>query len=395
MADYASLQAAIDAGIDNMTVLRNNNANDDSTTTYAVDASWFTFNGVSLSNLYSSGNSWIGFGTNSEQLKVNRRDCKVYYEYKETGKIGNTRFLKFRWKGTSYYSGSYTYNPNYQQYFDVWLFDNGQIFLNFYQVPAITGSGGNALVCGSEAVAFSITAGTPCEYTFTPSDPAAGTGWSVMSGRPNLVVNYKPSGVAELSTTAIQSVGTAASTRIIWAADVPEETSLTVLTKLSGGQYAECTNGGEIAGIAPSADLSGEMLHIRVDMATQNPTKTPVLSQMRVELLGADDSKVLVLHFAPGNQTSVQNAAGTITVAYNGATMAGLGGFVQAFELECTIDGLAYKGGQNDAEHIEIASIQVTGTLARIKYSDYSCGAEHIEMTGVTATGVLTYIDDI
>lgn len=395
MADYTSLQAAIDAGTENMTALRLNTRNDDSTSTYQTGIDWFSFEGRQVTTIYSSGNSWIGFGVSSEQLRVNHRDCAVWSEYMETGIIGASKFLKFKWVGTSAFGSSYQNDPNYQQHYDVFLIDNGQIFLNFYEVPVQKSNGTNSLSCGSESVTFTITPGEPCEYTFTPTDPATGTGWSVSAERPNLVINRKPSGSAELSTTAIQTVGTAASTRIIWAADVPEETSLTVLTKLSGGQYAECTNGGEIAGIAPSADLSGEMLHIRVDMATQNPTKTPVLSQMRVELLGADDSKVLVLHFAQGNQNSVQNAAGLITMAYNGSTMMGDGGFVQAFELECPIDGLSYKGGQNDVEHIEISAITATGVLKKLEYRDAKSGDEHIEISSITATGTLTHVDDI
>lgn len=395
MANYTSLQAAIDAGTENMTALSFNSRNDDGTTAYQTGIDWFAFNGVNVSTIYSCGNSYLGFGANTSNLCVNQRDCAVYSEYMEVGTIGVSRFLKFRWVGTSYYSSSFQNDPNYQQHYDVFLIDNGQIFLNFYEVPVQTGGGRNSLTCGSENINFSVTQGQPCEYTFTPSDPVKGTGWSVSTERPNLVVNRKPSGSAELSTTAIQTVGIAASTRIIWAADVPEETSLSVLTKLSGGEYGECTNGGKIAGVAPSADLSSETLHIRVEMSTQNPVKTPVLTQMRVELLGADDSKVLVLHFAPGNQTSVQNAAKPIIVAYNGSTVAGNGGFVQAFEIKCPNDGFEYKGGQNDAEHIEIVSVQASGELLRLHYKDCSAGTEHIQIASITATGALAHVDDI
>lgn len=107
------------------------------------------------------------------------------------------------------------------------------------------------------------------------------------------------------------------------------------------------------------------------------------------------DAKVVLLSFAAGNQTSVQNAAGLITVAYNGTTLAGLGGFVQAFELECPIDGLAYKGGQNDMEHIEIIAITATGVLKRVGPMDLKSGDEHIEISSITATGTLTHVDDI
>ena len=46
MASYTSLQAAINAGITNMTATRNNSANDDSTDTIATGITWFYFNSV-------------------------------------------------------------------------------------------------------------------------------------------------------------------------------------------------------------------------------------------------------------------------------------------------------------------------------------------------------------
>ena len=67
-----------------MTTHRNNVKNDDSTITISgVD--WFKFNGVTASNIYASGNHWIGIGTNSEQLKVCRRDGAMYSLYSQEG----------------------------------------------------------------------------------------------------------------------------------------------------------------------------------------------------------------------------------------------------------------------------------------------------------------------
>ena len=394
MADYMSLQDAINAGTDNMTALRLNNRNDDGTNNYQTGIDWFFFNGTKVTYICSSGNSFLGFGVTSEQLRVNRRDCAVWSEYMETGTIGNSRFLKFKWVGTSYYSPSYQNDPNYQQHYDVFLIDNGQIYLNFYEVPVTTGSGTNALVWGSESVAFTITPGTPCEYTFTPSDPAMGKGWTVEAGRPELTVNRKPSGTAELTTTALQAVGKVAATKILWEEEVPEETSLTVMAKLSGGEYAVCTNGGEIPGVTTDTDLSDKILHIRIDMATQNPVMSPALSQMRVDLLGEKDLKTVVLHFAPGNQTSVQNAAAPISLAYTGSTLEGEGGSVQAFELECPNDGLEYKGGQNDVEHIEVSGVTALGILKKIEYKN-TTEDEHIEISGVITTAQLIHVNDI
>lgn len=85
-----------------------------------------------------------------------------------------------------------------------------------------------------------------------------------------------------------------------------------------------------------------------------------------------------------------------VVLAYDGTgSLTGNGRPVAAFEAEFNPQGIAYKGDQNDAEHIEIASIQVKGTLTRLYYSDYSAPAEHIEIGNITATGVLTHVDDI
>ena len=85
-----------------------------------------------------------------------------------------------------------------------------------------------------------------------------------------------------------------------------------------------------------------------------------------------------------------------VVFAYDGTgSLTGHGRPVAAFEAEFEPQGIAYKGDQNDEEHIEIKSIQAVGTLMRIYYSDYFAPAEHIEISGITATGVLTHINDI
>lgn len=392
MADYMTLQAAIDAGIENMTALRSNSKNDDGTSVYATGIDWFFFNGVVVSQIYPSGNSWLGFGTSSEQLRVNRRDCAVYREYTETGTIGTNRFFKFRWAGVSYYS---SYNPDSAydgQQYDVFLIDNGQIFLNFYHVPQQTGGGTNSLTCGSENVTFTITAGEPCEYTFAPSDPATGKGWTVEAGRPNLVVNYKTSGAAEFSTTSVQAVASAKASRITWEADTPEGTELQVFARLSGGQYAVCKNGGAIPGIDPSTPLGGETLYVRAELSTTVQTSTPVLSKLRVELLDEGDDKVVVLNFARGNVNSVQNAVEQIEVAYDVGTLAGLGGPVEPFVHVFAPSGLRPKNNPNGEEHIDLA-VQASSKLTPIVYRSAN-GFEHMEFN-VSAAGVLTHVDDI
>ena len=386
MANYVNLQAAIDAGTTNMTVTRNNSKNDDGTDTIASGITWFYFNSVQVTKLYVSGNSWVGFGASSEQLNVNRRDAAVWYEYTETGTIGTYRFLKLRWVGYSAYSA--TSDANLQQY-DVFLLDNGQIYLNWFDVPTSSFGGTNALGCGSATTTFSATAGTACEYTFTPTDTATGTGWSVASGRPNLIVNHKTSGSAIFTATGI--TGTVATSSINWTESKPDGTTLTVSVSTDGTNYSSVTNGNAL--LAAGTMLNNATIHIKVEMATTDATVTPTLSNLAISLQSAEDRYSIVLEMQPMER--FESAAGNIVVAYDGSgTLQGAGGPVAAFTQSFAPSDLIPKPDQNDQEHINIASISAASNLMRIYYTN-AYGNEHINIASITAVGTLTNINDL
>lgn len=379
MANYATLQAAIDAGTSNMTVLRNNSKNDDGTTTYATEIDWFKFNSVLVSNLYSSGNSWLGFGASAEQLKVNRRDCAVWYEYKEIGIIGARRFFKFRWVGYSYNGQT---GSSYSQAFDVFLFDNSQIFLRFYQVPSSNRDGQNQLICGSQTLNYTISA-TPCEFTFTPSDPVNGTGWSVGSERPK-TNPYKSAGSTVFTVNNYVVGGEDA---LHWTGDTPTGTSIKLYTKVNEGTYTEiATSGGRIQGLPSSGTCT---LYIKAELATTDGSKTPKLTS--ITLKANDDKKVIVLSLAIPN---LSPAIGPVTVSYDGlGDLQGIGGPSEAFAGDFTPQGLTWKGGQNDEEHIE-THITASANLTEIVYNN-SQESEHVEISSIIATATLTNIHDL
>ena len=388
MANYANLQAAIDAGITNMTVNpnRNNVKNDDGTDTIASGITWFYFNSVQVTNLYISGNSWVGFGASSEQLKVNRRDAAVWYEYTETGTIKTYRFLKLRWIGYSSFNQT---SDAYLQQYDVFLLDNGQIYLNWYDVPTSSFDGTNALVCDSVTTTFSATAGTACEYTFTPSDAVAGTGWSVASGKPNLIVNHKTSGNAIFATAGI-TVSVAASS-ISWTENKPTGTTLTISVSTDGTNFSAVTNGGAL--LAAGTVLDNATIYVKVEMATTDATVTPTLSNLAISVQSTADLNSIVLEMQPLER--FESAADNITVAYAGGSLMGEGGPVAAFTQTFAPSDLAYKGDQNDAEHIEM-SASAAGTLTRIYYTDTAAqDMGHIEISSVTAMGTLTNVNDL
>lgn len=102
--NYNSIEEILSAGTTNMTVIRNDSKQDDGTDSI-TGVPWFTYNGTVASTIYASGNSWLGFGSTSEHLKVNRRDGAMYYLYREEGTLyGYYNFLKIRWAGYSYYN---------------------------------------------------------------------------------------------------------------------------------------------------------------------------------------------------------------------------------------------------------------------------------------------------
>ena len=164
----------------------NNVAHDDDTMSFGLEVDWFSFNNIHLTAtdyIYGSGNSWFGFGASSEQLKVCRRDAKMYHFYYQKGTLWNEyNFLKMRWEGYTQYNST---SDAYKLVYEVILVDTNQIFLNVIQTPTNSSYlGTSALVCGGSTISFSVgvNSGAPYIYTFTPSDVDAGTGWSVDGG---------------------------------------------------------------------------------------------------------------------------------------------------------------------------------------------------------------------
>lgn len=158
MANYNSVQDIINAGTSNMTVLRNNSANDDGTDT-VTGVSWFTFNNIVASNIYASGNTYFGFGANAEHLRVNRRDAKMYYLWREEGTIyGTIHFLKLRWSGYSRYSSTAN---SYLLEYDVILWETGDISLHMVNIPTSYNDGTYSLTENGQTYNYTVSAAAP------------------------------------------------------------------------------------------------------------------------------------------------------------------------------------------------------------------------------------------
>ena len=134
MANYTSIDDIV-AGVENATQLRTNSKQDDGTDTI-TGVDWFSYNGTVCSNIYVSGNSWIGLGASSEHLKVNRRDAAMWNVWREEGTYSTSlhtyNFLRIRWSGyTSYNSTS----SSALLTFDVLIFETGDIMLYVADIP--------------------------------------------------------------------------------------------------------------------------------------------------------------------------------------------------------------------------------------------------------------------
>lgn len=157
MANYESVASLLEAGIDNMEVIRDNNPNDSGTDS-VTGIDWFTFNNKIVSTVYVSGDTWFGFGENSEHLKVDRRDAKVYSIWREEGKVHGHKFLKIRWRGYSYYSST---SSSYLLEYDVVMFDDMNILLHMVNIPTSYNDGTYSLTNSAGTITYTVTTESP------------------------------------------------------------------------------------------------------------------------------------------------------------------------------------------------------------------------------------------
>lgn len=154
--NYNSIEDII-SDVTHATVIINNEGHDEDAV--AVDGvDWLTFNNAAVAQIYCSGNSWLGFGSNSEHLRVNRRDAKMYNLWREEGTLyGYYHFIRIRWNGYTYYG---TTGDDYRITFDVVLLDTGDIYLHMVDIPTSYNDGTNEL-----------SVGTTYSYTYSSESP--------------------------------------------------------------------------------------------------------------------------------------------------------------------------------------------------------------------------------
>jgi len=166
VANYNSLEDMM-GNRENMECLVNNSRHDDDTMQF-VGVDWFKFNGSLISNIFVSGNSFIGLGANAEHLLVCRRDAAMYSFYREEGEIyGTYKFLKLRWEGYAQYNNT---SEDVRLYYEWFFFDTGDMLLNIIKAPNAAGYLGSNRINGSTNRDFAVSVTQQQYITFLHKD---------------------------------------------------------------------------------------------------------------------------------------------------------------------------------------------------------------------------------
>lgn len=162
---------------ENMTAISNSYNDDGSFSTEGL--SGFMFNGIAASPMYISSNHWLGFGTNSEQLKILRRDGCSTAIYRQFGETSNgLQFLKIRFEGYTVYSNRVESN---RLIFELFLLSNNDMFLNVIQTPTSGNTGTSELICNGTTTALTLFDGSGggTQVSFYHQDDA-GRSWEIV-----------------------------------------------------------------------------------------------------------------------------------------------------------------------------------------------------------------------
>ena len=135
-----------------------NGYNDDSTySTTGLEG--FMFNGGAASTIFISSNHWFGFGTNSEQLKVCRRDgCSTAILRQLIECDSGLQILKIRFEGYTVYKNRVESN---RLIFELFLISNNDMFLNVIQTPTSGNNGESSLGCNGTTTGLNLNVGSP------------------------------------------------------------------------------------------------------------------------------------------------------------------------------------------------------------------------------------------
>lgn len=149
MADTVSFDSLLNTTTGMTAIVSNTKHDDDVINVTGVD--WFTYAGKTASTIYVSGNNFIGFGQNAEQLKIWCRDGAIYYVYRQEGTLtSGKRFLKIRVEGYVYYSST---SSSYALKYELFLIEGQTLFINVVQIPTNSSYTGTSSITDGKTTA--------------------------------------------------------------------------------------------------------------------------------------------------------------------------------------------------------------------------------------------------
>lgn len=172
-----------------MPVIRDNSKLYGSDTDVVNGVSWFKFDNLTADKLYVSGYNWIGFGTSAKQLTICYRYGAIWNIYRlETVLNNGIKLLKLRLEGYTYANDTGTEGTQIK--YEIFLFDNGDMFLNVLQSPDSTSTyaGTSLMSCNDKTTILSLNGATeenPVQVTFGHQDDS-GLDWDVKYARYNV-----------------------------------------------------------------------------------------------------------------------------------------------------------------------------------------------------------------
>ena len=154
MANTVSFDSLLNTTVGMTAIVNNVKHDDDVVSVTGVD--WFTYAGKTASTIYVSGNNFIGFGQNAEQLKIWRRDGAIYYVYRQEGTLtSGKRFLKIRVEGYVYDSST---SSSYALKYEVFLIEGQTLFVNVIQRPISSSyTGTSSITDGKTTTSLNIS----------------------------------------------------------------------------------------------------------------------------------------------------------------------------------------------------------------------------------------------
>ena len=142
--------------------------------------------------------------------------------------------------------------------------------------------------------------------------------------------------------------------------------------------------------------VSPEDFSVSIPVYDMVPLGNESIKDLKVESVvyakSDTEQKLITLIMPEGNQNTIQNTIGDVTVEYTGGSLYGYGGSVRPFTEQFTPEGLAYKGHQHDVEHIDV-NIDATFIPTRIYYRERQ-NPEHIDVN-ITANITLYHVNDL